>query len=176
MKSPNKREIQPVDCIATGFVQTMYFDMNFNYIRGSVEQVSIFPDPPDDWESESCKLIPYVRYEYTRVTKNNPETSRSALARINRAQKHVKFFASVAKNKGSVLRIVKETVVIKLLPQNVEAAVGVTVHGLEESYGSLSSDPIASERKTREIPPDLKEKGKAALKKNSSRSKVRRVK
>jgi hypothetical protein len=175
MKAPSQRDIQPVGYIATGFIQTMFFDMGFNYIRGSVEQTSIFPDAPDNWESESCKLIPYVRYEYTRVSKKNPETSRSAAARINRAKEKVKFFASVAKNKGSVLRIVKDSVVIKL-PQNVDANVDITLHYLEESYGSLSSDAIASERKTREMPPNLKEKGKAASKKNDSKSNVRRVK
>jgi hypothetical protein len=120
-------------------------------------------------------LIPYVRYEYTRVSKNNPETSRSALARINRAREKIKFFALVAKNKGSVLRIVKDTIVTKLHP-NLNATRDLTLYYLEESYGSLSSDAIASERKTREIPPKLKEKGKAASKKNDSKANVRRVK
>jgi hypothetical protein len=175
MKSPIQRDIHPVGNIATGFVQTMYFDMEFNYIRGGVEQTAIFPDTPGNWESESCKLIPYVRYEYTRVSKKNPETSRSALARINRARDKVKFFASVAKNKGSVLRIVKDTIVTKLQP-NVKATSDITLYYLEESYGSLSSDTIASERKTREIPPNLKEKGEAASRKSGSKSNVRRVK
>jgi len=173
MKSPNQRDIQPVDYIATGFVQTMYFDMGFNYIGGSVAQTSIVPDAPGNWESESCKLIPYVRYEYTRVCKKNPETSGSA--GINRAREKVKFFASVAKNNRSVLRIVKDTIVTKL-PLNVEATSDISIYYLEESYGSLSSDAIASERKTREIPSNLKEKGKAASKKNDSKSNVRRVK
>jgi len=175
MKSPNQRDIQPVGYIATGFIQTMFFDMEFNYIRGTVEQTSIFPDAPGNWESESCKLIPYVRYEYTQVSKKNPETGRSAVTRINRAKEKVKFLASVAKNKGSVLRIVKDTIVVKL-PPNVDANVGITLHYLEESYGSLSSDAIASERKTREMPPNLKEKAKAASKKNVSMLNVRRVK
>jgi hypothetical protein len=175
MKSPNQRDIQPVGHIATGFIQTMFFDMEFNYIRGSIEQTSIFPDAPDNWESESCKEIPYVRYEYTRVSKINPETSEPALARINRAKKNVKSYALVAKNKGSVLRIVKDSIVIKLSPK-VDAIVDITLHYLEESYGSLSSDAIASERKTREIPSNLKEKAKAALKKNVSKLNVRRVK
>jgi hypothetical protein len=175
MKSRNQRDIQPVGHIATGFIQTIFFDMGFNYIGARVEQVSIFPDAPDDWESESCKEIPYVRYEYTQVCKNNPETSRSPMTRINLARKKVKFFASAAKEKGSVLRIVKNTHVIKLHP-NVNANVEITFHYLEESYGSLISDPIASERKTREMPPDLKEKAKAASKKNVSKLNVRRVK
>jgi len=173
MKSPGQRDIHPVDYIATGFVQTLYFDMEFNYIRGSVEQISIVPDAPDNWESESCKLIPYVRYEYTRVSKKNPEISRSAS--INRAREKVKFFALVAKNKGSVLRIVKDTIVTKLQP-NGNAASDISLYYLEESYGSLGSDAIASERKTREFPPDLKKKGKAASKKNDPKSNVRRVK
>ena len=88
---------------------------------------------------------------------------------------NVKFYASVAKNKRSVLRIVKDSVVIKLSPK-VDANVDITLHYLEESYGSLSSDAIASERKTREIPSNLKEKAKAASKKNVSRLNVRRVK
>ena len=175
MRSPNKRDVHPFGNIATGFVQTIYFDMAFNYLGGSVEQTSIFPDAPDNWESESCRLIPYVWYEYTQVSKKNPETSRSASARINRAREKVKFFASVAKNNGSVLRIVKDAIVTKLQP-TVEAIRNMTLYYLEESYGSLSSDAIASERKTREIPPDLKEKGKAASKKNDAKSNVRRVK
>jgi hypothetical protein len=175
MRSPKQREIQAFGDKATGFVQTMYFDMQFNYIRGSVEQTIIFPDPSANWESESCKLIPYVRYEYTRVSKKNPETNRSALARINRAREKVKDFASLAKTNGSVLRIIKETVVIKLQP-NIKAKWNVELSYLEESLGSLSSDPIASKRKTREIPSFLKEKAKAASKKNESKSKMRRVK
>ncbi len=174
MKSPKQRDIQPLGYIATGFVQTMYFDMEFNYIRGSVEQTSIIPDAPGNWESESCKLIPYVRYEYTRVSKKNPETTRSALARINRAREKVKFFASVAKNKGSVLRIVKDTIVTKLQP-NVKAISDIALYYLEESYGSLTSDAIASERETREFPTNLKEKGKTS-KKNDSKSNVRAIK
>ena len=175
MKSPIQRDVQPIGYIATGFIQTIFFDMEFNYIGGTVEQASIFPDAPINWESESCKMIPYVRYEYTQVCKNNPETSRSPMTRINQARKKVKFFASVAKEKGSVLRIVKDTHVIKLHP-NINANVGITFHYLEESYGSLISDPVASERKTREIPPNLKEKANAVSKKNVSKLNVRQVK
>ena len=175
MKSPNQREILPINYIAPGFVQTMYFDMEFNYIGGKVEQVSIVPDAPVNWESESCKLIPYVRYEYTQVSKKNPETSQTGLVRINQARKKVKFFASVAKSERSVLRIVKNTVLTTLQP-NVTATSNITLYYLEESYGSLCSDPIASERKTRETPSNLKEKGKVASKKSDSKSKERRVK
>ena len=174
MKSPKQREVIPVEYVASGFLQTMYFDMEFNYIKGSVEQISIVPDAPDNWESESCKLIPYVRYEYTRVSKKNPEIGRSGLARINRAREKVQFFASVATNKGSVLRIVKDTIVTKL-QRNISAVSDIHLYYLEESYGSLGSDAIASERKTREIPPYLKETAKAASKKGSSGAKVRRV-
>jgi hypothetical protein len=39
MKSPIQRDIQPVGYIATGFVQTIYFDMEFNYLRGSVDDL-----------------------------------------------------------------------------------------------------------------------------------------
>jgi hypothetical protein len=175
MRSQNQRDEHPVGDIATGFVQTMYFDMEFGYLGGRVEQTSIFPDAPENWESESCRLIPYVRYEYTRVIKHNPETSRSAMTSINLARKKIKLFASVAKDKASVLRIVKDTVVTTLKP-NVEAIRNLTVYYLEESLGSLKYDPIASERKTREMPPDLKEKAKAASKKNVSKLNVRRVK
>lgn len=175
MKSQNQRDAPPVNNIATGYVQTMYFDLEFNCIRVNVEQTSIVPDAPGNWESESCKLIPYVRYEYTRVSKKNPETTRSGQARIDQAREKVKFFASVAKNNGSVLRIVKDTIVTKLQP-NVKAISDITLYYLEESYGSLVSDPIASERTTREMPPDLKEKGKAASKKSGSGSNARRVK
>jgi hypothetical protein len=175
MQSQNKRDKQSVDYIATGFVQTMYFDLQFNYIGGNVEVTSIVPDAPDNWESESCKLIPYVRYEYTQVSKKNPETSRSAMTRINQARKKVRLFASVAENKGTVLRIVKNTIVAKLQPR-VEAIYEVTSYYTEESYGSLNSDPIASERKIREFPPDVKEKRKAASKKNEAKPNGRRAK
>ena len=175
MPSPNKRDQQSVDYIATGFIQTMYFDLLFNYIGGSVEQVIIVPDAPANWESESCKLIPYVRYEYTQVCKNNPETSRSPMTRINQARKKVRLFASAAENKGTVLRVIKNTIVVKLQPK-VEAIYEVTSYYLEESHGSLTSDPIASERKTREFPPDVKQKRKAASNTNDSRSNGRRAK
>jgi hypothetical protein len=178
MQSPNQRDPRPVDHIATGFIQTIYFDMGLNYIGGGVEQVSIFPDAPDNWESESCKMIPYVRYEYTRVSKENPETSRSAMTSINLARKKVRLYASLAKDSASVLRIVKEPIVIKF-QSNEEAISNATVYCLEESLDSLNSDPIASERKTREMPSDLKEKGKTAAKKSraaTKKSKAGRVK
>src|ERR1700761_8118830 len=98
---------------ATGFIQTLYFDMEFKYIGGSVDQMRIDLNAPDNWESESCKLIPYVRYEYTRVSKKNPELRLTAQSRINQAREKIKFFVSVATTKGSVLRVVKETVVTR---------------------------------------------------------------
>ena len=156
----NKRDEFPLDHKAIGYVQTLYFDMEFNYIRGSVEQAVIGPGAPTNWESESCKVIPYVWYEYTRVSKKNPETSRTGRKRIDQALKKVKFFASMAKGQGSVLRIVKDAIVTKLYPD--KKAVGHRELYLEESYGSLITDSIASSRKTREIPPHLKKKGKAA--------------
>ena len=175
MKQSNQRQTYAFGYLATGFIQTLYFDTEFNYVGGSVEQISIDPDAPDNWESESCKLIPYVRYEYTRVSKRNPETKRSGQARINQAREKVKFFASVATTKGSVLRIVKETVVTRLQP-NVKAIFDITLSYLEDSYGSLTSDTIASLRKTRDIPPHLKEMRKAASKKSASKSSKRRTK
>jgi hypothetical protein len=178
MKSRNQRDVHPVDYIATGFVQTMYFDMKFNYLGGRVEQASIFPDAPENWESESSRLIPYVRYEYTRVCKDNPETSRSAMTSINLARKRVRQLVALTKNNASVLRVVKEPIIIKF-QSNLEATINATVYYLEESLGSLNSDPIASERKTREMPPDLKEKAKTASKKSQTakeKSKASRVK
>jgi len=151
MRSASKqRATSPVADIATGYLQTMRFDLHFNYIGGSVEQICVVTDAPPNWESETCKLIPHVRYEYTRVSKQNPETGRSALTRINQARKNVKFYASAATTKGAVLRIVKETIVTKLVPQNVDAVSNIELYCLEESYGSLLSDPIAAGRKTTE--------------------------
>jgi len=112
MKSPNQRDKLLVDDSAAGFVQTMYFDTEFNYLRGSVERISILPDTPDNWESEDCVLIPYVRYEYSRVSKKNLEIEESELARIIRAREKVKLFASDAKNRRQVLRVVQETIII----------------------------------------------------------------
>jgi hypothetical protein len=176
MKSPSKqRDILPVGLIATGFVHTMYFDMDFNYIEGRVEQKSIFPDAPDNWESETCNLIPFFRYEYTRVTKENPETSRRSLrAVVNQAKKNVKFYAKEPK-KGAVLRVIRDPVVIPL-PNNLEAIINVRIVYMEESLGSLRKDSITSERKTREMPPDVKEKAKAVIKKNDSTSNRRHTK
>jgi hypothetical protein len=73
------------------------------------------------------------------------------------------------------LRVIKDTTVIKFQP-DVKKTFEVTEYYLEESYGSLTSDAIASERKTREIPPNLKEKGKAASKKNDPKPNGRRAK
>lgn len=174
MKVSNQRQTHAFGHLATGFIQTMYFDLEFNYVKGSVEQIIIFPDAPNNWESETCKLIPYVRYEYTRVSKKNPENSGSGLAKINRARKKVKFFASVATTKGSVLRIVRTPVVIQLQP-NVTTGFDVNLWYLEESYGSLCSDPIASSRKTRDVPHHLKEMEKAASKKRDTKSNGRRT-
>lgn len=175
MKSSNQRQNYAFGRLATGFIQTLYFDTELNYIGGSVDQICIDPDAPDDWESESCKLIPYVRYEYTRVSKKNPETRRSGETRINQAREKVKFFASVVTSKGSILRVVKESVVIRLRP-NEEANFNITLSYLEESYGNLISDTIASFRKTRDIPPHLKEMGNTASKKSASKSSKRRAK
>jgi len=175
MKFSSQRQTLAFGHLATGFIQTMYFDLEFNYVKGSVEQIIIFPDAPSNWESETCKLIPYVRYEYTRVSKKNPENRGSSLARINRAKKKVKFFASVAPTKRSVLRIVRTPLVVQL-PQNIKASFDVNLWYLEESYGSLCSDPIASSRKTRDMPPHLKETKKAASKKTDFKSSGGRTK
>jgi hypothetical protein len=81
----------------------------------------------------------------------------------------------VATTKGSVLRVIKETVVTQFRP-NVKAIYDITLSFLEESYGSLITDTIASLKKTRDIPPHLKEKGKAASKKSGSKHSKRRAK
>jgi len=114
MKSPNQRDIDLADCADTAFVQTMYFDMEFNYIRGNVEQISIVPDKHGNLESESCTLIPYVWYEFARVSERNPGTEWSDLGRIEQAREKVRFFALAAKNKTPVLRIVGGTIITKL--------------------------------------------------------------
>lgn len=171
MTSPTQRDPLPVSGIASGFLQTMYFDLELNYIGGSVEQIIIVPDAPANWESESCKLTPYVRYEYTQVSKDNPETSGSGRARIDRAIKHIKLFIKTAKSYRSVLRVVKNPIVVQLQPA-VEDAFIITDYYLEESHASLNSDPIASNRKTRDIPPHLKNQRKAASKENKAKPKT----
>lgn len=65
-----QRQIQSIAHKAAGFVQTMYFE--FNYIKGLVRQTTIAPDAPDNWESETCKLILHVWYEHIKVNKKNP--------------------------------------------------------------------------------------------------------
>ena len=172
MKSPNQRDPLAESGLPTGFLQTMHFDLELNYIGGSVEQIIIVPDAPVDWESESVKLTPYVRYEYIRVTKKNPETSGSGQARINRAIKQIKLFNKTAKSYSSVLRVVKNSIVVPLQPGGEDAFI-LTEYYLEESLGSLNSDPIASNRKTRDIPPHLKDKVKAASKESTAKPKTR---
>ncbi|MDO6431805.1 hypothetical protein Q4E93_14465 [Flavitalea sp. BT771] len=86
----------------------------------------------------------------------------------------MKFYAKEPKM-GTVLRVIRDPIVISL-PNNLEAIGNVRLVYLEESYSSLSSDSIASKRKTREIPPDVKEKAKAATKKNDSTSHRRHTK
>ena len=173
MKSlSNKRDVRTVAQIADAFVHTMYFDLELNYIGGRVEQTIIVPDAPDNWETETCKLIPHVRYEYTRVTKENPETSRrSEKAMINQAKKNIRFYAKEPK-RGTVLRVVHDPIVIQL-PNNLEYTSNTTIVYLEESLGSLSSDDIASKRKTTEMHPHLK---KMASKKGAAKSSGHRAK
>jgi len=176
MKSPlKKRELAPLQHKVIGFVQTMYFDLEFNYINTKIEQTSIFPDSPNNWESETCKLIPHVWYEFTRVSKKNPESSKLIKTQIDKAKKKVKFFAEVTQKRSSVLRIVGDTIVTKLHP-NVDAISNIDIYYLEESYRSLALDDIASQRQTREMPPHLKEKVKAVVKKNDAKSNRRRAK
>ncbi|HVU54101.1 MAG TPA: hypothetical protein VHD83_03560 [Puia sp.] len=176
MKSLSHRKaLLPAGDPATGFLHTMYFDLDFNYIGGLEEQVNIAPDAPDNWESESCKLIPHVRYEYTRVSKKKLEASRPSQTRINQAKEKLKYFVVVGKNKGLGLRIVKDSIVTNLQP-NLKAVSEITLYFLEESYGSLDSDVIAAERKMRDIPSHLKEAGKGASKKSGSTSNKRRAK
>jgi len=156
----------------TGFLQTMHFDLELNYLGESIEKIIIVPNAPVNWESESCKLTPHVRYEYTRVSKNNPLTSGSGQARINRALRHVKIYVKSAKGYSSVLRAIKTPIVVQLQP-GAEDAFIVTNYYLEESLGSLNSDPIASERKTRDVPAHLKDKKQAVAKKSDAKSKKR---
>jgi hypothetical protein len=140
----------------------MYFDLDFNYIGGRIQQAGIVTNSVLNWESETCKLIPHVWYEYTRVSRKNPETSRSGKVRIKHAREKIKFFASLAKTNDSVLRIVKDTVVTTFLPSNTKALSEVEVYALEESYGSLCSDDAVSSQMTgKEMPPDMKEKARA---------------
>jgi hypothetical protein len=164
MPSPLKKSIAPsLDNVATGYVQTLYFDMEFKYIGGSSVQISIAPDAPKNWESETCTMIPYARYEYTRLSKKNPETSRSGKAQIDQAREKVRLFASETKNKRSTLRIVKRTIVTELHPYG--KVVDDITYYLEESYDSMNADVIASKKKTSEFPSNLKEIVKGASKK-----------
>ena len=170
-----KRDLRPVARIADAFVHTMYFDLEFNYMEGRVEHTFIVPDAPYNWETETCKLIPYVRYEYTRVTKENPETSRrSGKALISHAKKNVKDYALDLK-RGAVLRIVQDPIITRLY-NNPEAISDTKIIYLEESLSSLLKDNIALQRTTTDIPPHLKEIIKEASKKNGSGNKRRRAK
>ena len=49
MKVSNQRQTHAFGHLATGFIQTLYFDLEFNYVKGSVEQIIIFPDAPNNW-------------------------------------------------------------------------------------------------------------------------------
>ncbi|MBN9385152.1 MAG: hypothetical protein J0H74_30630 [Chitinophagaceae bacterium] len=170
-----KRDVRPVAPIAPAFVHKMYFDLEFNYTEGRTEQTFIVPDAPDNWETETCTLIPYVRYEYTRVTKEDPATSRrSGKAVINEAKKYVTRYASELK-RGTVLRVIHDPIVIPL-PNNLVATSNTTIIYLEESLGTLLRNGIASERGTNDFPPHLQELIKEASKKNSSGHKRRKKK
>jgi len=170
-----KRDVLPLSHIVTAYVDTIYFDMDFNYIEGRVGQTIIAPGAAVNWESETCTSIPYVRYEYTRVSKKSPETSRSGRARTNRAKEKVMLFAKEAKTSSSVLRVIKQTVVTKLYPDG-KAITDVETDYLVESYNSLSSDPIASATPTSEFSSQAKEIGKGASGKNVPKRKGRRKK
>jgi hypothetical protein len=161
--------------MADAFVHTMYFDLEFNYTGERIERTLIFPDTPGNWESETCKLIPYVRYEYTRVTKENPETSRrSVQAVINQAKKNIRFYAKEPK-RGTVLRVIHDPIVIQLA-NNLEAISNTKIIYQEESLGSLLRDSIALKRETNDFPPHLQELIKGVSKKNNSRHKRHRTK
>jgi hypothetical protein len=141
MKSPSKkRAISPFGNLATAFIHTVHFDMDFNYIGENVDQTIIYPGADENWESQTCTEIPHIRYEYTCVTKKSPETSQSGLDRIEQIRKKVKFLAGL-KKKNSVLRIVKETVQTEFAPP-----CQVTYYALQESYASLCSDKVASKK------------------------------
>jgi hypothetical protein len=48
MTFSNQRQTYAFGQLATGFIQTMYFDLKFNYVKGSVEQIIIVPDAPSN--------------------------------------------------------------------------------------------------------------------------------
>jgi hypothetical protein len=168
-----KRVVTPLHEMATAFVQTIFFDHFFNYMGGRVDQVTIFPDAPANWESESCRLTPYFWYEYTRVTKTNPHLGRSGQTQINRALKKLRIYTSLAKTKDAVLRILKEPIKIKFHPEYETIA---EVHYLEESLSDLTIDTLAMERETREMPDRLKKISKELSKKSVPKPKKRRPK
>jgi len=150
MNTPlNKSDVFPVGHTDTWFVQIDRFatDPTHTHIQGSVGKVIIGPNAPLNCESETITLIPYAWYEYVRVTKTNPETRRTGTQRINEARKKVKAFASGAKTGRAVLRIVKDTIVTKLKPDET-ITTRIQSSYLDESYASLIADSIASARRT----------------------------
>jgi len=59
MKSPSKkRAISPFGNLATAFIHTVHFDMDFNYIGENVDQTIIYPGADENWESQTCTEIP----------------------------------------------------------------------------------------------------------------------
>jgi len=160
-------ELPSVDPVPIGYLHTLYFDTKFKYLGADWEQVSIMPGAPNDWESENCQLIPYVKYVYTLVSKTNLQTRAAIDARIARGNKQVRRLAKLTKEKGpgSTLRIVRNTIVLKMQPDSEEVAFNVEKHELIDAHGNLLTDRIVLQRTSGDYPPHLKElftKGKVA--------------
>jgi len=162
MKSrTNQRDALPLSQVAIGYVQTQQFNLDLSYRGESVVQTSLVQKEPGDPDWECCRLVPGAYYEYTRVSLKNPESRGSSQKRIERAREKVMQYIKLKEEKESVLRIVQDTIVVKLSPI-LNDSWHVEVIDLQVSHECLNVDKIASQRTTREMPAHLKEMTKGA--------------
>lgn len=108
--------------VVTGFVHSMYFDLNFNFISETEERVTIPPGASRNWEYEICLSIPFVWHKYVRVCKSANGVSSKTL--IKTIRQKVKAFVS---------------------EHSIES-VKIDQQILEESFQDLNADPIVNKR------------------------------
>lgn len=162
MASSQRGNARPGPGTAIGFAQIINLDLKFNYLAGRIDPVIIDLDSWNNGETETSLLIHGVGYLYIRVSKKNPETGQSSQNRIKRAQEHAMYYASQPKTMTSVLRVVREPVIVKLGLD--EKTLIADAYYLENSITDLDVDKNAS-GSGRELPHGSKKKEKAASKK-----------
>ena len=140
----NKKGKLPVNYIATAYIHTMCFDMAFHFISETVEPIKIPPGAPRNFESETCYSIPYVCYQYIKVSKTEPNRE-SGEAMIDQVMQKIKAYASA----GS-----KQTIIHAEI--QMQPVKGLNLRMSQESFNCLSTDPIAMTSKSTDFPKIVK--------------------